>query len=604
MKKKTIITTLSLVAIALPVFGVLVPDVTHADVISGILNDTVYSATAYFAGIIFTAAGWFISLCGVLLNGVMVATLNMKTIVDGTPAINIAWGTIRDFSSIFIIFMLLYASISMILGAKGPSLGTLIKNVIIAGLLINFSLFGTKLLIDASNIISTSFYCAMASQSGPCTNPNNTAITSAFSSAGISNIFMQSLDIQQIVGTSPDLQGNNPELSITLANIGGSILMVVAGLSFITAAIMFAIRIGVLILLMAFSPIYFIAMIVPQVGAYAKKWSGMLYSMCIFMPVYLFLMYIAVSVLNDPKFFSFLVPTAGTSVGLMSAHTVGIILQYIIAFIMINAPLLAALSVAGEGASFVNTMTASVKKWGQGQIEGGARKAWTETGGRAMSKIAENERFKDLASNSAVVDILHRGVSGAAGSYNEKLQKQIGVRTKRAEELGYDQRAMNVADAQLRNLNAQLAQAQATGQPTTNLKTAIGNVKQTQTDIENQRKQNVANRIGSRTLGVFGSSSTLFTKIARKEKVAAAKLQIPILKDQLDKHKDDLKDTKAEIKQLQNAITNNPAAGNTPAGTATIAQTTRLNQLFGDQTRHTTNINNTEALMDNLKLVK
>ena len=261
MTKKTIIKILSPLLVALPVLGALTPHVARANWLT---ESTFYTFFAWITQAILAISGWFLALTGVLLNGAMVATLNMKTIVDSTPAIGLAWRTIRDFSSIFIIFMLLYASINMILGRKDHSLGTLIKNVVIAGLLINFSLFGTKLLIDASNIVSTSFYCAMAQQTAACQgNVTDTTITGAFSSIGIADVFMQKLDIQAVVSDSKTLVGGtDPNLSIALSNIGASGLMIVAGISFLTAAIMFAIRIGVLILLMAFSPIYIIAITV------------------------------------------------------------------------------------------------------------------------------------------------------------------------------------------------------------------------------------------------------------------------------------------------------------------------------------------------------
>ena len=385
MTKKTIIKIIALtIFAAIPAASALVPHVANAGWLADYSADWLYTITAGLSQLIFTAAGWFISLCGVLLNGVMIATLNMKTIVDNTPAVAIAWRTIRDFSSIFIIFMLLFASIKMILGAKDHDLGSLIKNIIIAGLLINFSLFGTKLLIDASNIISCSFYTAMAPQSGAC-SANNAAISDAFSSTGLSNIFMQSLDIQAVAPDATTLKEKvNVHLSITLANLGSSVLMIIAGISFLVAALMFAIRIGVLILLMAFSPIYFIAMIMPQVAPYAKKWSGALYSMCIFMPVYLFLMYIAISIINDPGFFAFAHLKTGQTTGILSAHTVGIYLQYMIAFLMINAPLVAAISVANEGADFVGKMGDSVKKWGQGFVG-------QHTVGRAARSIGSSD---------------------------------------------------------------------------------------------------------------------------------------------------------------------------------------------------------------------
>ncbi len=68
------------------------------------------------------------------------------------------WRIVRDFSNIFFILVLLYISIKMILGLGGAGVKKMVASVIIAALLINFSMFMTKVVIDASNILALIFY--------------------------------------------------------------------------------------------------------------------------------------------------------------------------------------------------------------------------------------------------------------------------------------------------------------------------------------------------------------------------------------------------------------------------------------------------------------
>src|SRR3989344_3723233 len=68
-----------------------------------------------------------------------------------------AWGAVRDVANIFFIIALLYVAIKTILGLNVTDNKKLISAVIIVGLIINFSLFTTKVVIDGSNILAKIF---------------------------------------------------------------------------------------------------------------------------------------------------------------------------------------------------------------------------------------------------------------------------------------------------------------------------------------------------------------------------------------------------------------------------------------------------------------
>ncbi len=451
--KKALLTILTIVLVATPILTAVTPRVAEASCGLGIigeanLSDCVFAVTAEISKLGVTVGGALLTITGTLLNATLVATLNMKTLVDNTPSIGVAWKTIRDFSSIFIIFLLLYASIMMILGVKTQNynLGKLIVNIVIAGLLINFSLFMTKFIIDTSNLVSLSFYTAMVPPGSVGATGSATTgeiVTSAYDAGGLSNVFMQSLDIQKVFGSTDALKGSDINYRITLANVGATVLMIVAAFSFLFAAIAFAVRIGILILLMAFSPIYFIAMILPEAKEYSEKWKKTLFSMCLFMPVYLFLMYVAVSIINDPRFFDFARPKATSGAGdVIGAGTVGIVLQYLIAFIMINAPLLAAIKIGGEGSKLAVEWGENAKKWGQGFVG-------QHTVGRAAKNISESAAFGDFARRNpnlaAIVDknILQKGAAAAYGgakgtSYNKRFKDFSEAQVKAAEKAQFN----------------------------------------------------------------------------------------------------------------------------------------------------------------------
>lgn len=566
---------------------VLVPSTIHAapSILEGPMVSVVNSLIATVANWVLGLTSTLVIFSGIFLSISINLTTHIGSFFNSIPALNDVWVVVRNISSIFIIFVLLYSSIKTILGIGGTDIKSLVGKIIMAGLLINFSLFFVKLSIDASNLISLQFYSAIA----PNTS-ENFSTGKVMTDGGLSNVFMSSLGIPKIYQNQGVLKSTDVALSIGFATIGGVIMMITAAISFLAAAIAFTVRTGLLMFIMALSPIFFAGMIFPQIKTeLSDRLFKLLKNQLIFMPAYLILMYIALKLISSPGFTAIfnqsangVAPAGEAAIG---PTFIGVIIQYVIALLFINAPLVFAIQMGAIGAKWAPTV-GGISKWV-------GKNTWRNTGGRVASKVAENEKFKDIASNYKVGEWALKGTRGVAANYNEKLNKQVSARTKFGESLGHDQGAMNTSQAYLRSLNAQLAQAQATGTPTANIKTAIGNVKQAITNLENRRKSQFASRIDTHSV------DTLYTKVARKDKVAAAKLQIPIVQDQVNKYKEDLKDTKAEIKQLQNAITNNPGGVG-----ATGTQSARLTQLFADQTTHTNNINTQEALLDNLKLVK
>ena len=69
--------------------------------------------------------------------------------------------------------------------------------VVIAGVLINFSLFFTKIAIDTSNLVSLAFYRAIAPNSFSQSGGNY--LQNAFTRGGISDEFMNALKYKGLI---------------------------------------------------------------------------------------------------------------------------------------------------------------------------------------------------------------------------------------------------------------------------------------------------------------------------------------------------------------------------------------------------------------------
>jgi len=496
---------------------------------------------AWVGNLALMAASSLVFLAGSLLNFSIKLTLEIGELTANTKAVENTWIIIRNLSSIFIIFTLLYTSILTILDMGKANIKELVGKIILAGLLINFSLFFTKAAIDASNLISLQFYSAIAPEYMTSTD------------AGLSKIFMGSLRLQNLY--HPDKSaiaiGSKDEtdtfVSIMIATYGGTILMIFAAISFFAAAIAFSIRTAVLVLLMAFSPVYFVGMIFPELKKdVADKWLKLLTGQLIFMPVYLLLMYVAMTLITDPGFLSFIqsnkpAPPGGSLSFLY--NQAGVVIQYFIAILFINAPLIAAVQLGAMGTKFAEGMTKGLKD----NIFKQPGYLLKQTSSRAASKLAESQGFRDFAAKSQVGQWALQGTRGVAKNYNEQLEKQKKERLAFSESLGEDP---NLArhKAVLAGQKAQLKAAKdrkADPKVISQLEANIAKINEDIKSVANRRQQAFANRINTRSV------DTLWFKVARKDKEAANEIQNKIRKDEIENTKKKMESDKTNLNRLE-----------------------------------------------------
>ena len=306
----------------------------------------------------------WVAITGALFTVSINITLHIKDFVDNTQGIYLLWETIRDLSGIFIIFMLLYASIRIIIG-KDEKIGPMIANIVIAGILINFSFFITSMLIDASNIVSVAIYKGIVATPQPALN-KQTSIESLTSEAlnggadnSMSDIFMDRLQIQSVykpgnTNISDSVGGASSVLVKTIIQgVVGCVIMFTAGMSFLVASIAFIMRLITLILLLGFSSIWFASSILPSLKEKSGEFTKLLNSQLIFMPVYMLLLYAAMTILKNSTIFNNVAsPTGGNW---QTGFIVLGVNDFIIIFLL-NMPLAVGIAMSGH-------MSGMVKKW-------------------------------------------------------------------------------------------------------------------------------------------------------------------------------------------------------------------------------------------------
>lgn len=229
--------------------------------VAEVVYKVIYRPTAYLlmgSGIIFD------EILSLSIEGDMVAP----------PFIDTTWTVVRDFSNMIFIFILLYTGVMTILGEKNWQ-KTVLQVVFIA-LLINFSLFFTKVVIDAGNVLAVGVKSAI--------NPGHSL------SEGLAAAFQP----QQFLKTA----GKEDAGNVIIVFLVAAVISVFAAYVFFKAALLFMGRLLAFWFLMIISPFAFISTTFPS-GNQFNKWIGTLVGQAFVAPVFLFFIYIIMKVISE-----------------------------------------------------------------------------------------------------------------------------------------------------------------------------------------------------------------------------------------------------------------------------------------------------------------
>ncbi|MEI6345649.1 MAG: hypothetical protein WCO79_00190 [bacterium] len=377
--------------------------------------------------------GWVLGLVGLVFNFIIDKTIvNLKTTIDSLGVITDIWKVIRDFINLFFIFALLYAAVGTILGLEKVDWKKTVGNLVLAALLINFSLFITKVALDLSNIVTIGFYSQLPGVGAGAINPGSIA-TGTSGAGGISNSIMQSLKLETIYkpkygGVVTDI-ANSPVTTFAyiLSTVMGSIFICVTIVVMVAACWLFLKRFIDIIFLMIRSPIAFAGFVLPQLGEYQSNWWKELQANVVFPPVYMAMMWITFKILQSPGFQT-VAPGADGFSGLfstLSGTTVNIVFRFIIVIAMMVYALKSASKVGIEGGE---VFTDYLKKK-KGQLQGVVGR---NTLGRAAAAARDSGFAKNIESvsplagrlmNSSLKNVAGADFGGAKGGFDGAVKQ-------------------------------------------------------------------------------------------------------------------------------------------------------------------------------------
>jgi hypothetical protein len=332
-----------------------------------------------------------------ILSGAIFDWLVNFTIVDlaqnigsGTPvgtSITDAWATLRDLANMCFIFVLLFAAFKAMFQLNFNNIGTTIRNIIIVALLINFSLFFTKVVIDASNIVAIGFYNSITTNALPLGN------ASPANSKSIAGAYMQMLGVHTF-SSSNILKNVSDSSQILLIGVITSVFMLITAVMLFIVGIMLITRLIILIFIMILSPLALIAYIIPGMKNQFDKWKEALIDQSFFAPLFFALTWVVFRLGNIllgalSHYSGFTTPQVTDFANMYDqpGGTVALLLNYIIIIGFAIAALIIAKQMATRTAGF--KMIAG----GIGTVAaGGAAWAGRNTLGRASGLISEKKR--------------------------------------------------------------------------------------------------------------------------------------------------------------------------------------------------------------------
>lgn len=374
-----------------------------------IANAIVGGVAKFIGQSLMSIAALVLSIAGYLFDGVMEYTVvNMSTKLGNGPGglgggITAAWATLRDIANMCFIFVLLFTAFKAMFELNFGNVGKTIKDIIIIALLINFSLFFTKVVIDTSNVVSTGFYNSIVT-TNPVGAGSGTSVPST--DRTISGNYMRLLGLQSWWSPKALTVGINERADkILMVGVMSSIFFLVTAVILLITSVMFVARFILLIFLMILSPLAFIAYIIPGQKGQFEKWWQALINQSFFAPLFFAMTWVVFMVANGLKASvnlsglsaadtTFIDAVSSSTAGGLGGH-IGIILNFVIITGLSIAALVFSKQMASKTAGF-NAISGGIGAAGAGVTAWGARNSI----GRGATVLAQSSGLRNAAASN------------------------------------------------------------------------------------------------------------------------------------------------------------------------------------------------------------
>jgi hypothetical protein len=417
-------------------------------------DGSVAGCIAQFVYTIWEVSAWIATGAGKFLDFFIFYSIDDNSYRNGF--IEGGWGIVRDICNVFFILALLYVAIKTILGLNVSDNKKLIAYIVIIALLINFSLFATKVVIDMSNVLAKIFYAGIESK--------DTDKKPAIEKGGEKSIsvgLVRKYNPQTII--SKDIYNAPKGIGMFIFTTIMLIAMTLyTAWVFFQVAIVFLGRVVGLWLSMIFSPIAFASHTVPfKIPGFGhQEWWPDLFKMAFLAPIFVFFLYMIVKFLNVGLDIAY-----KTGEGLEPLqHIMAAVIPMCVIFILLMKAKDIAVKMSGEIGAGVMSAFKMAGGVAGGMALGAAAFGGKQIFGRLGHAIANNSSVKSWAASSKIGSAFQKGAmkmesgsfdlrqvkikgkgldsltgmdlgKGKTGGFKGEREERVKRRQKRAEEL-------------------------------------------------------------------------------------------------------------------------------------------------------------------------
>ncbi|MGH7141277.1 MAG: type IV secretion system protein [Minisyncoccia bacterium] len=231
--------------------------------------------------------------------------LSLQSTAYALTFLQTGWTLARDVANMLFLFAIVYLAITIIVSANSAGTTHTLVLIIVMALLVNFSFFLTRVVIDAGNIAAITVYNEIPAppvenESGAAGGGNACAGQQASficnsGTKDLSSSIMGALNIQNLYGTTPFATWAAAKDSLTqiatlvMLYIAVAILFAFVGFIFLAVGAKFLVRIVALWLVIIASPVAFAAYALPQTRHWFNQWIWQLLKNSFYPAIFLFL---------------------------------------------------------------------------------------------------------------------------------------------------------------------------------------------------------------------------------------------------------------------------------------------------------------------------
>ena len=210
-------------------------------------------------------------------------------------AVDQLWVIIRDLFNILFIFSLIFIGLKTILDSEDSGTRKALGKLIIAALLINFSLLITKTVVDFANIAAFQIHNAVE------INADYKVIGfGTLTGKSIAGAYMDQMRLSTFAqdGLADKIAEAGGATKVIIFGFLMMILMIVAGVIFAAGAFILVKRFIQLVFFMIFSPAMFLGFIYPGFQKYQSMWWNQFLRAAFIAPAFMFMIYLSLRVLS------------------------------------------------------------------------------------------------------------------------------------------------------------------------------------------------------------------------------------------------------------------------------------------------------------------